>query len=93
MSKNSWRSAYTGMIRPVALWGAELEWRGQRDWEEELKKLQYQGLKKCVNETQGSKRELVSQLAGVESTKMALDAKQARVMGKLMRNQSCMDDL
>ena len=33
MRANSWRTAYTGMIRAVVLWRAELRWRGQRDWE------------------------------------------------------------
>ena len=55
MSANSWRTAYTGMIRAVALWGSELGWRGQRDWEEEFERLQYQALKKCVNATHGSR--------------------------------------
>lgn len=40
ISANSWRAAYTGMIKAIALWGAELGWRGWRDWEEEFKKLQ-----------------------------------------------------
>ena len=43
--------------------------------------------------THGSRRELVSQIAGVESTRMALDAVQARVMGKLIRDPSYMDNL
>ena len=29
ISPRSWRQLYTGMIRMVALWGAELGWRGQ----------------------------------------------------------------
>ena len=41
MSANSWRVAYMRMIRAVALWGSELRWRGQKDWEEEFEKLQY----------------------------------------------------
>ena len=93
ISANSWRSAYTRMIRAVALWGAELGWRGQRDWEEEFEKLQYQALQKCVNMIHGSKRELISQTAGVEPPRMALDTAQARLMGKLMRDLSYMDDL
>ena len=27
------KRAYEGMIRTIAAWGAELRWRGQRDWE------------------------------------------------------------
>ena len=60
MSANSWRSAYTVMITTVALWKVELKQRGQRDWEKEVQKLQYQDLQKCVNTTRGSKRELVN---------------------------------
>ena len=82
-----------GMIRAVALWEAELGWMEQRDWEEEFEKLQYQALKKCVNAMHGSRRELVSQIAEVESPRMALDTVQARVMGKLMRDPSYIDDL
>jgi len=80
VSASSWGQIYTGMIRAVALWGAELGWRGQKDWEEEMEKLQYQCLKKCVNATHSSRRELVSQRAGVKSLRIALDAAQARVM-------------
>ena len=36
---------------------------------------------------------MVSQIARVESPRMALDAAQARVVGKLMRDPSYMDDL
>ena len=93
ISANSWRTAYTVMIRAVALWGAELGWRGQKDWEENFEKLQYQALKKCVNTTHGSRRELVSQIARIETSRMALDTAQARVMGKLMRDSLYMDDL
>ena len=75
MSTNSWRSAYMGMIRAVVLWEGELGWRVQRDWKEEFEKLQYQGLKKSVNLMQGSRRELVSQIARVESPRMMLDRK------------------
>jgi len=84
---------YTGMIRAVALWGAELGWRGQRDWEKEFERLQYQALKKCVNATHGSRRELVSQIAGVKSPRMALDAAQARMIGKIIRDPTAVGDL
>jgi len=72
------------MIHTIALWGSELGWRGQRDWEKRFEQLQYQPLKKCINATHESKIELVSQIAGVESPRMALDAAQARLMGKIM---------
>ena len=28
ISPNRWRSAYTGMVRSIATWGAEIGWRG-----------------------------------------------------------------
>ena len=28
ISPNSWRSVYTGMVRSIATWGAEIGWRG-----------------------------------------------------------------
>jgi len=93
ISATSWRQIYTGMIRAIALWGSELGWRGQRDWEKEFEQLQYQALKKCVNATHGSKAELVSQIAGVESPRMALDAAQPRLMGKIMRDNTAIGDL
>jgi len=37
--------------------------------------------------------ELVSQIAGVESLSMALDAAQARLMGKIMRDTTVLEDL
>ena len=43
--------------------------------------------------THGSRKELVSQIVGIESLRLALDAAQARVMGKLMRDSLCIDDL
>ena len=39
MSLVSWRQAYTGMIRSVALWGIEVVWRGHREWRMEMEKL------------------------------------------------------
>jgi len=93
ISATSLRQIYTGMIRAIALWGSELGWRGQRDWGKEFEHLQYQALKKCVNVTHGSKIELVSQIAGVESPRMGLDVAQARLMGKIMRDTTTIGDL
>ena len=36
ISPGSWRQLYTGMVRTVALWGAELGWRGQKGWKREF---------------------------------------------------------
>ena len=32
MSPVSWRVAYMGMVCPVASWGLEIGWRGQKEW-------------------------------------------------------------
>lgn len=45
INPRSWRQFYTGVIRTVTLWEAELQCRlGQRDFETELGRLQYQAL-------------------------------------------------
>ena len=64
LSANTWKSAYTGMIRELALWGAEFGWRGQRHWEKEFEKLQYQVLKKCGNVTYGSEENKLAKSQG-----------------------------
>ena len=77
----------------IALWGAELGWRGQRDWEREFEQLQYQALRKCTGATRGSRIDLVSQIAGVESPKMAIEAAQSRLMGTILRDPKVLGDL
>ena len=37
----SWRQLYTRMFRVMALWGAELGWRGQKEWGRQFERLQY----------------------------------------------------
>ena len=37
ISPGSWRQLYTGMVRVIALWGAELGWRGQKEWRKQFK--------------------------------------------------------
>jgi len=73
--------------------GVGARWKGQRDWKKEFEQLQYQALKKCVNVTHGSKIELVSQIAGVESSRLVLDTAQTRLMGKIMGDTSALGDL
>ena len=89
----SWRSVYTGMIRPVAMWGVELGWRGQKRWEQKIVDLQCQALSKCVNTVRGTRKELVSGIAGVGGPRIALDAAQARLLGKLMRDPIALGDM
>jgi len=65
-SATSWRSIYTGMIGTVAIWGAELGWRGQKKWEQKMMDLQCQALSKYVNAIRGARKEFVSEIAGGE---------------------------
>jgi len=55
--------------------------------------LQYQTRPKCVNSVKGARKELVREIAGVESPRMALDAAQARLLGKMMRDPTTLGDL
>ena len=45
MCPGGWKEAYEGMIRCIATWGGELGWRGQKSWEKEFGRLQYQALR------------------------------------------------
>jgi len=55
--------------------------------------LQYQVLTKCVSSVKGARKELFREIAGVESPRMALDAAQARLLGKMMRDATTLGDL
>jgi len=93
ISATSWQSIYMGIIRAVAMWGSELGWRGQKRWEKKMIDLQYKSLTKCINSVKGARKELVREIAGVESSKMALDAAQAGLLGKMMRDPITLGDL
>ena len=87
LSPKGWRQVYTGMIRTVATWGAELGWRGQRGWAEELERLQYDCLRKCVGAVKGASKEKVRQFAGVERLTTYLDGVQARFVGRAAKKK------
>ena len=42
ISSGSWSQLYMGIVRTVALWGAELGWRGHKERKREFERLQYQ---------------------------------------------------
>src|SRR5258706_13075130 len=77
ISPGSWRYLYTGMVRTVALWGADIGWKGQRDWKREMERLQYQALKKSTGAVQGGSMEKVNKIAGVEEVDTIMRANQA----------------
>ena len=66
MSPLSWSQAYTVMVRSVASWGVEVEWRGQQEWREMMEKLQYAALRKCTGAVTGARKEYVRKVAAVE---------------------------
>ena len=82
ISPLSWRSAYTGMIRTIATWGAEIGWRGQIAWKKEMARLQYASLRKATGAVLGSRMTTVERIAGVEPIEVHLDALQARFAGR-----------
>jgi len=55
--------------------------------------LQYQALIKCVNSVKGAHKELVREIAGVESPRIVLDAAQVWLLGKMMRDPTTLGDL
>ena len=80
------------MIRAVILWGSELGWRGQQDWEKGFERLQYQALRQCTRAVQGARIEWVSQIAGVKSPRIVMNAAaHARLMAKVMRDRTAME--
>ena len=82
-----------GMVRVVALWGAELGWRGQKDWKRELERLQYQALRKCTGAVLGANRQKVNVIAAVEDVETILQATQTRYMAKCMADPSTTADI
>ena len=78
MCPKGWKKAYEGMIRSIATWGAELGWRGQRNWEKEFSRLQYQALQKATEAVLGTAAEKVNQMAGVKDVDIYLDNNQVR---------------
>ena len=78
---------FTGLIRTVATWGVELGWRGQKRWVEELVRLQYDSLRKCVGAVKGASKEKVRNIVGVEKVVTCLDGVQARFVAKAAKEK------
>ena len=92
MTSRSWRQAYT-IVRTIALWGAEVGWRGLEKWRTALKTLQYQSLRKCAGAPHGTAQEAVDKVTGVESIEGKMDAMQARYVARSMGNPTVMEGL
>ena len=93
ISPGSWRQLYTGMVRVVALWGAELRWRGQKDWKREFERLQYQAPCKCTGAVLGANRQKVNVIAAVEDVDTILQATQTRYMARCIADPATTADI
>lgn len=83
----------TALYRAVALWGAEIAWRGQQAWRCSLERLQYQALRKCTGAVIGADMYKVNKLAGVEGVDMILGAAQTRFMARCIGDPSMTDGI
>ena len=81
------------MVRTVALWGAELGWRGQKEWKREFERLQYHALRKCTGAALGSNKQKANKIAAVEDVETILNAGQARYMARCMADPSTTEDI
>ena len=93
ISPSSWHQLYTGMIRVVALLGAELGWKGQKAWLKEFERLQYQAVRKCTGATLGASREKVHYIARVEDVKTILDSTQVQYLARCTTDPATTSDL
>ena len=83
MCPGGWKNAYEGMIRSIATWDAELGCRGQKAWEKEFSRLQYQALRKATGAVQGTSAE---KIAGVESVDIHMDNNQIRFVARCVED-------
>ena len=81
------------MVRVVALSGAELGWRGQKECRKQFKRLQYQALRKCTGAVLGASKEKVNAIAGIEDVETILDAGQQRYIARCIVDLSTMEDI
>ena len=93
MTPISWGQASTGMIRAIALWGAEAGWRGLEKWRKALKTLQYQCLRRYTGAHQVTAQFAVDRIAGVEPIETKLDAIQAPFVARSLGNPTAMEGL
>ncbi|KAF8463325.1 hypothetical protein BDZ91DRAFT_796479 [Kalaharituber pfeilii] len=75
------------------MWGAEIGWRGQKEWRKEMERIQYQILRKATGAVHGAARQKVNWIVGVECAETALDAAQARFVARSMGDPSGCGDV
>ena len=73
--------------------GAELGWRGQKNWKREFSRLQYQALRKATGTVQRTSAEKVNQMAGVEGVGIHMDNSQARFVARCVEDPSKLGDI
>ena len=93
ISPSSWRQLYTGMVRVVASWGAEVAWRSQKAWRADFERLQYQALRNCTSAIVGANMAIVNKLAAVEDIDTIMEAIQGRFMARCLGDPSAAQDL
>ena len=93
ISPTSWRQLYTGMIRVVALWGADLGSKRQKAWVKEFERVKYQALHKCTGATIGASREKVNLMARVEDVETILNSSQVRYLARYASDPSTSGDI
>lgn len=71
----------------------ELGWRGQRAWERELGRLQYQALRKATDAVQGTATDKMNRMAGVEDVRTHMDNSQVQFMAWCVEDPSKMGDI
>ena len=69
-------------MRVIALGGAELGWRGQKEWRKQFERLQCQALRKCTGAVLGANKDKVNAIAGVEDVETILYSSQQRYMAR-----------
>ena len=82
-----------GMIRSIATWGAELGWRGQKVWEKEFARVQYQALRKITGAISGTAIDKVNRMAGIEDVWTHMDNNQARAVARCIEDPSKLGDI
>ena len=80
-------------MRSIATWGMELGWGGQRAWERELGRLQYQALRKATGAVRGTAIDKINRMAGVEDACMFMDNSQARFIARCIEDPSKLRDI
>ena len=61
--------------------------RGQKRWAEELERLQYDSLRRCVGAVKGASKEKVRKIAGLERVSTYLDRMQARFIARMVKEK------